>query len=128
MSNMFASFSQAELLIAGGGALIVLTDIVFALLGPYSFSNVIWTAGAVALVAVLLVRFGRMTLPFRYEAVLVMAGLVAVLGGVRDLLYDLRFIPGRSLEVTYYLGMVGLYVGVVLMGLGAWMLWRRAAT
>jgi hypothetical protein len=53
---------------------------------------------------------------------------VAVLGGVRDLLYDLRFIPGRSLEVTYYLGMVGLYVGVVLMGLGAWMLWRRAAT
>jgi len=127
MSNMFAAFSQGELLVAAGGALIVLTDIVFAMFGPYSFSNIIWAAGAVALVSVLLVRFGRMSLPFPYEAVLVMAGLVALLGGLRDLAYDLLYIPGRSLELTYYLGMLALYAGVALMALGAWLLWRRAA-
>ena len=48
MSNMFATFTQAELFVAGGAALIVLTDIVFAMFGPYSFSNVIWTTAAVA--------------------------------------------------------------------------------
>lgn len=125
MNNMFASWSQAELLIAAGGALIVLTDIVFAMFGPYSFSNIIWIAGAVALLSVVLVRFARMALPFRYEAVLIMAGIVAVVGGVRDFAYDLLYVPGRSVEVTYFLGMLGLYAGVVLMGIGAWILWRR---
>lgn len=126
MNNMFASWSQAELLIAAGGALIVLTDIVFGMFGPYSFSNIIWIAAAVALLSVVLVRFARMTLPFRYEAVLIMAGIVAVLGGVRDLAYDLQYVTGaRNLEATYFLGMLGLYAGVVLMGIGAWILWRR---
>ena len=77
--------------------------------------------------SVLLVRFARMTLPFRYDAILILAGLVVVLAGVRDLAYDLLFIPGRNLDTTYFLGMVGLYVGVVLTGIGAWIMWRRAA-
>jgi hypothetical protein len=125
MSNMFASWSQAELLVAAGGALIVLTDVVFAMFGPYSFSNGIWIAGAFALLAVVLVRFARMALPFRYEAVLIIAGIVAVLGGVRDFAYDLLYVPGHNVAPTYFLGMLGLYAGVVLMGVGAWILWRR---
>lgn len=128
MTNMFASFSQAELLIGGGALLIVLTDIVFGMFGPFSFSNIIWVAAAIALLAVVLVRFGRMALPVPYDSVLVVAGAVAAISGVRDFIYDVLYVarPGNS-SPGYVLGMVGLYVGVGLMAFGAWLLWRRRA-
>jgi hypothetical protein len=127
-SSMFATFSRAELLLGAGGLLIVATDIVFGMFGPYSFSNVIWVAAAVGVLAIVLVRFARMALPFGYESVLVIAGLVAVISGVRDFVYDVLYLsrPGNT-SVGYVLGMVALYVGIGLMGAGAWLLWRRRA-
>lgn len=125
-SSLLANFSQPELLIVGGGLLILLVDIIFGMFGPFSFSNIIWVAAAVAVVAAVLVRFGRMTLPFPYESLLVAAGFLAALSGVRDLIYDLLFIsrPGGA-STGYMLGAVGLYLGVALMAVGAWLLWRR---
>mgnify|MGYP001255350095 CR=1 FL=1 len=60
-----------------------------------------------------------MSLPFPYEGVVIATGLLAGLSGLRDLIYDVLYIPGRSLEATYYVGMVGLYLGVALMAAGA---------
>lgn len=129
MSGMFASMSRAELFMAGGAALILLTDLVFVIFGDYSFSNIVWASAALALLLIL--TNGRMSgmdwSRSTYQKLLFLVGALAVLAAVRDLLYDVLFIPGRSLSVTYYLGALGFYVGVALMAFGAWQLWSRRA-
>lgn len=126
MSGMLASMSQAEMLMAGGAVLILLTDLVFVIFGDYSFSTVAWGAAAVALILILAngrasaINFSRST----YQALLIVLGMLALVVGVRELIRDLVFIPGRNLSVSFLLGMVGLYVGVALMGFAAWQLWR----
>ena len=114
-------------MVAAGAGLIVLTDLVFGIFGPYVVPNVVWTAAAVALVLVLAHR----RLPFvgaRYELILALAALVAVLGGARTLfanLVELVQVAGRAINVGYILGMLGLIAGIALLAFGAWTMWRR---
>jgi hypothetical protein len=126
---MLASMSRAELFIAGGAALILLTDIVFVVFGAYGSTNIVWATAAVALILILTHnRIGAMGLSDpTYRALLLVAGGVALLAGIRDLLYDIQYFPGRSVDITYFLGALGLYVGVALMAFGAWLLWSRRA-
>ena len=129
LPGFLSKMSRAELFIAAGAALIILTDLILVIFGPYSFSNVIWAAAATALVLVL--THGRVAMmswaSSNYATLLSLAGLVAALVAIRELVRDARFIPGRSLDAMFLLGMVGLYVGVALMAFGAWQLWSRRA-
>jgi hypothetical protein len=123
---MIASMSQAELFIAGGAALILLTDLVFVIFGTYGFSNVIWAAAAGALIAVFAHNRMPVSLAANYEWLLVGLAAVAVLLGIRELVIDVKFIatPAAVLSVTRLLGMVGLYVGVAALAWGAWTIWK----
>ena len=127
MPAFMASMSRAELFIAGGALLILLTDLVTVIFGPYSFSNVIWAAAAVSLLLVL--TDGRVAMfnwaSSNYFTLLSLGVLVVVVVGVRELLRDILFVPGRSLDAMYLLGMLGLYVGIALMAFGGWQLWSR---
>jgi hypothetical protein len=130
MSGAFASMSQAELMIGGGALLIVLIDLIFAVfLGSYSFSQVLWAGAVVALLAVAMTHFMRMTLPFAYTSLLMLAGAVVAITSVRELLRDLIFLTGRSgpVRAEFLLGALGLYVGVALMVFGVWTMWRSRA-
>ncbi len=129
MPGMLASMSRSELFIAGGAALVILTDLVFVIFGPYSFSNVIWATAAVAL-AVVLGR-GQMAASMgwggsRYGTLLSLLALTAFLVAIRELIRDLIFLSGNlsGVSVSFMLGMVGLYVGVGLMAFGAWQMWK----
>lgn len=129
MSGMFASMSRAEMFMAGGAALILVTDLIFTVFGSYGSTNIVWASAAVAVILILTHnRMSSMSLSdSTYRALLVVTGLVALLAGIRDLLYDVQYFPGRSVDVTYLLGALGLYVGVALMAFGAWQLWSRRA-
>jgi hypothetical protein len=127
MSGMMARFSPAELFMAGGALLVLLTDLVFGIFGAYSFSAVIWGAAAAVLVLIVLRSWLRGQAPSSYTFLLVALVAVAVLSTVRNLILDIRFIPGRSLDVTYFLGAIGLYVGIGLMVYGAFLAWRARA-
>ena len=129
MSGMFASMSRAEMFMAGGAALILVTDLIFTVFGSYGSTNIVWASAAVALILILTHnRVSSMSLSdSTYRALLLVTGFVALLAGIRDLLYDVQFFPGRSVDVTYLLGALGLYVGVALMAFGAWQLWSRRA-
>ena len=126
-SALIRSMSRAELFIAGGALIIVLSDLIFAIFGDYGFSNVIWGAAAVSLILVLLNgRMRGMSLSAStYQLLIFLAAAVAVLAGIRNLILDVVYIPGRALDVTYYLGALTLYVGLGLMAFGAWQLWSR---
>jgi hypothetical protein len=54
----------------------------------------------------------------------VVATLLAVLATIRNLILDVLFVPGRNLDITYFLGALALYVGVALMAVGAWRMLR----
>lgn len=125
MSSMLATMGTAELMAVGGALLVLITDVVFGVFGPYSVGSVNWTAAGFVVVAALIVRFMHMTLPLAYETILIVAGFIAAINGVRDLVYDVLNVtsPGNT-PITYILGMVLLYVGLALMFVGAWMLWR----
>ena len=62
-----------------------------------------------------------------YRFGLVVLGLLALVAAIRYLLLDVMFIPGRSLNVMYFLGALVFYVAVLLMAAGAYMIWRRQA-
>jgi hypothetical protein len=127
MSGMLASMSRAELFMAAGAALILVTDVIFVVFGAYGSTNIVWASAAVALILIL--THNRMSAisisDGTYRALLLVTGFVALLAGIRDLLYDIQFFPGRSVDITYFLGALGLYVGVALMAFGAWQLWSR---
>ena len=126
MNNMLARFSQAELMIAGGALLLVLVELIFGIVTrDYSIGPLPWAIATVTLLAVLGPRLARISLPMSSETIIVMAGITIAFVGVRDLAYDLRSISGPSgASATFMLAMVGYYLGVVLMAVGAWMLWR----
>jgi hypothetical protein len=116
---MMARFSQAELFMGGGALIVLLSDLIFAVFGDYSFSAVIWGASAAVLVLILLRHWLKGEAPGSYRFLLIALVAVAVLSTVRNLLLDGLFIPGRSLGATYYLGALGLYVGILIMAVGA---------
>ena len=126
MPAFMARMSRAELFIGGGALLVVLTDLVFVIFGPYTFSNVIWAAAAVSLVLVL--THGRVAMmgwaSSNYHTLLSLGALTAVLVAVRELIRDVRVLSSGP-SVMFLLGMVGLYVGVALMAFGAFQLWSR---
>jgi hypothetical protein len=125
MSGMLASMTQAELLIAAGSLIILAVDLVFGVLGDYGFSNIIWAAAAASLILILAngrarrMSFSRPT----YEGMLLVLAALALAMGVRELIADVVFIPGRNLSATFWLGFVGLYAGIAIMAFGAWRLW-----
>jgi hypothetical protein len=125
MSGMLASMSQAELLIAAGSAVILLVDLVFGVLGDYGFSNIIWAAAAASLILILAngranaMTFSRPT----YQGMLLVLAALALAMGIRELISDIVFIPGRNLSATFWLGFLGLYVGIAIMAFGAFRLW-----
>ena len=124
-NSMFSKLSQGELLVLAGSVVLVVGDLIFGLVTrDYSLGQLPWAIALVALVAILLHLRG-MNLPVSYEGILVLAGLTIALIGVRDLLYDVRYLSGNKVDATYYLGMLAYYLGVVLMAVGAWMVWRR---
>jgi hypothetical protein len=119
---MMSRLSQGEMLVGGGALLIVVAELVFGVVTrDYSLGQLPWALAAIALIVVALRATGR-TFP-AHETILIVAGLTMAVIGVRDLLYDVRSLSGES--TTWYLGFVAYYLGVVLMAVGAWMVWRR---
>jgi hypothetical protein len=110
---------------AAGAALIVLTDLVFIFVSGYSVSSIIWVVAMLTLI----VLFFRNRMPAgvltNLDWVLIGLAAIAVLIGLRWLVGDVVFIltPPAGLGVPRLLGMIGLYAGVGLMGLGAYRLW-----
>ena len=125
MPGFLASMGRAELLMAAGAALIILTDLLFVVFGPYGFSSVAWAGAALTLILLFLngrmMAFSAATL----RGLLLMLGAFAAFIGVREVLSDLQFLNGANVAATYFLGMLGFYAGTVLMVFGAWMLWGR---
>jgi hypothetical protein len=127
LPGVLASLGRAELFMAAGAALIVLVDLLFVVFGPYGFSPIAW--GGAVLTLILIFMGGRM-LSFSaatQRSLLLMLGALALVVGIRDVLDDLQFLSGANVASTYFLGMVGYYVGVALMVFGAWQLWSRKA-
>ncbi len=122
---MLAQFRQAELFMAAGAALIVLTDLVFIFLSGYSVSSVIWLIAALTLLALFLRNRMPAGVKSNLDWVLIGFGAIAVLMGLRWLVGDVVFIatPPAGLSVGRLIGMLGLYIGVGLMGFGAYKLW-----
>ena len=129
MPSFLSKLSRAELFMAGGALLIMLTQLIFVMFGPYGFADIAWAAAVVALVLILLngrsaaMNFSGET----YRSLLLLLGAFVAIVGVRELIDDVRFISASRIDPTYYLGFLGFYAGVVLMVFGAWQLWSRRA-
>jgi hypothetical protein len=127
MPGFVASLGRAELFMAAGAALIVLTDLLFVVFGPYGFSSAAWAGAALTLILIFLssrmLSFSATT----HRSLLLLLGVFAVFVGIREALSDLQFLGGVNVAATFYLGMLGFYVGTVLMAFGAWQLWMRKA-
>ena len=129
MPSFLSSLSTAELMMAGGALLIMLTQLIFVMFGPYGFADIAWAAAVVTLVVVLLngragaLNFSRET----YRSLLVLLGAFELIVGIRELIDDVRFISSSRFEATYFLGFLGFYAGVALMAFGAFQLWRGRA-
>jgi hypothetical protein len=117
------SASQAELIVALGALVVFLTE-AFPIFGYYGFSDIIWAAAILALATVGLRRFLPPAWAANSGSVLVAATIVAVVLALRDVFLDIRFIAGATVDITYVMGMAGLYVGVLIMAFGAWEVWQ----
>ena len=129
MSSLLARLSFGERMLAVGALLLVLGDIVFDVFLDYSFSDTAWLAGVIALVLVLVharPTNGLSVPDGAYRLALVILGVVAFLSGVRWLLFDLQVFSG-GMSVSYLLGALCFYAGVILMGIGAFQVWRKAS-
>ncbi len=128
MSSLISRLSFGERMLAVGALLLVLGDLVFDVFLDYSFSDTAWMAGVVALVLILVRArpMNGLSVPEGgYRVALIALGVVAFLSGVRWLLFDLQgFSAGIS--VSYMLGALCFYAGVILMGIGAFQVWRKA--
>jgi hypothetical protein len=118
-----------ELLILGGGALIVVVDLLFNIvLDWYFIDAVTWMLPAAAALTFVLSRFLGRALPMDYTKLLILAGVFLGAIGVRDLVWDVVVLARRSrVSVEFILPAFLLYVGIVLVFLGAWRLWRGRA-
>ena len=129
MSSLISRLSFGERMLAVGALLLVLGDVVFDIFLDYSFSDTAWLAGVVALVLILVHArpMNGLSVPEGgYRLALIVLGVVAFLSGVRWLLFDLQgFSAGIS--VSYLLGALCFYAGVILMGIGAYQVWRKAS-
>lgn len=128
MSGLLAGLSQGEMMTLAGSALIVLGDLIFGIFLDYSFNQVVWVAAVLSLILVLVHNRPStgLSVPIGgYRLALILFGALALLGGIRWLLFDLQSISGRNLGLTYVLGALVFYVGVALMAFGAYLTWRK---
>src|SRR5438046_1158183 len=94
--SLIGALSQGEQLVGLGALIILVADLVFDLFGPYSGSYVIWAAAAMALLAILLHRFGGQALPVPYEPALIVAGALAAFVEIRNAAGDVIAIIAPS--------------------------------
>jgi len=128
MVNFLSGVSFAERMLLVGSLLLVLGDLVFDVFLDYSFSDTAWVAAVVALVLILVHMrpMNGLSVPAGgYRLALIIVGVVAVLSGVRWLLFDLQLFSGGT-SISFLLGALCFYAGVVLMGVGAFQVWRKA--
>jgi hypothetical protein len=127
MPGFLASLGRAELFMAAGAALIVAIDLVFVVFGPYGFSPIAWGAAALTLILIFansrIMGFSAATT----RGLLLTLGALTALTWVRDVFDDLRFLGSANVAPTYYLGLLGYYVGALLLVFGAWQVWKRKA-
>jgi hypothetical protein len=123
MDTMVARYGMSRLLALAGGLLIIIGDVVFSIFGPYGYSNIVWASAAVVVVVVLIGHRLPAVIANNQNNIILIAALLAVLMSIREVLNDIAFLstPG-GVSVTYFLGALSIYGGVVLMALGAWRL------
>jgi hypothetical protein len=121
---MVATYGMNQMIIALGAAILIVADLIFVVFGPYGYSNIVWAVAAASLVLVLLRSWLPAAIAANYQTILV--GLIGLgfLVFIRDVLLDISFIPGRNLDAQYFLGLLGIYAGVIIMTFGAWRMWR----
>jgi len=129
MPGFLASLGRAELFMAAGAALIVITGLLFTVVSGYYVTDLPFAAAAVAVVAILMHRRMPAGLAANYNWLLLGLAALVVVIAIRSLLGDLVYIvtPPAGLGAGRLIGMLGLYVGAALMGFGAWQLWGRKA-
>ena len=129
MSTMLAGLSQAELMIAAGAALIVITAVLFTVVSGYGVSDLTLVSATFALVAVLWHRRLPAAVSSNYAFLLFAVGALLAVVAVRNLLGDLVYIatPPAGITVPRLIGMLGYYIGVGLVAFGGWQLWSRRA-
>ena len=128
-TSLLAGVSPGELMILAGSALILLGDLVFwVLTSYYNFGTVVWVTAVLSLILVLThnrPQFAMDVPSGAYRLILIVLGALALVAGVRSLIFDLQFLAGHSIAAMYLLGALVFYVGVGLMAFGAFQLWRR---
>ena len=128
MVNFLSGVSFGERMLLLGSLLLVVGDIIFDVFLDYSFSDTAWLAAVVAgvLILVHMRPMNGLSVPQGgYRLALVVLGVVAFLSGVRWLLFDLQSFSG-GMSASYLLGALVFYAGVILMGIGAFQVWRKA--
>lgn len=111
----------------GGGAALIVLDVVLWFTGGYSFSHVI-IAGAGLGVALILMR-GRLMagLSANYHALLVVIAIVVAFMGTRNLILDVLNVGGTTGltgATMYLLGLVVVTAGSAAMAYGGYLVWR----
>ena len=129
LGAMLAGLSQAELMIAAGAALIMITAVMFTIFSGYGVSDLTLVAATFALIAVLWRRRLPAGVASNHTLLLFAIAALLVVVAARNLLGDLVYIatPPAGLTIPRLIGMLGYYIGVVLVALGAFQLWSRRA-
>jgi len=126
MSTMVSSMSQWELFLVGGALVLVIGDLLFGILLREKYAgDLIWVAAAVALVAFFANRRTPGSVPM-YANLMLVAGAVVALLGVREFIVSLLFALRNldSVGSVYLIALVVWTVGLALMAWGAWLAWR----
>jgi hypothetical protein len=126
MPTFLAALTRTELFLVAGGALILLTDLIFIPLSGYGVSSVQWAASAILVMAVLFKSRMPAALAANYKSILIGLGALISLVAVRWLVGDLVWIgsnPSR-IDGEYLLGMIGVYTGSALVAVATWQLWK----
>lgn len=126
MPTFLSALSRTELFLVAGGALILLTDLIFIPLSGYGVSSVQWAASAILVLAVLFKSRMPAALAANYKSILIGLGALIALVAVRWLLGDLVWIGSNASRIDgeYLLGMIGVYSGSGLVAVATWQLWK----
>jgi hypothetical protein len=124
-ASFVGSMSRAELAILGGGALLLLLEVIGWFVGGFGLSLVIVAGAAVGVILVLLRGSLPASISSSYTALLFAFGLLTVVPGVDVFIRGLLDImrsggPG----VGYLLNWLGLGVGVAAIAFGVYLLLR----
>ncbi len=125
MGSMLAAFSQTELMIAGGAALLIITDL-YSIFFAYGVHGVAWAAAAAAVVMIFARRRMPAAMMGNLQSILVLAAAIVALVALRQVIVDFKFIatPPVGMSVERLIGMAGFYAGSALMTFGGWRLWK----